>query len=156
MKKNKLVVECSKNPVLFDKSYLQYVPYEGDAEVKPIYGKNLLESGKEEDGIDFEYVGDTVEGRRMYITHRGGRGQGKTQKVIKSLKEENYKLKNEYYMAEARRHSAQWKYDELEKRVKEFEKWLLGEKMMFYKGSDGETLMRYNETVNIWKEIMDK
>ena len=34
----------------------------------------------------------------------------------------------------------------------EFEKWLLGEKMMFYSG-DGEKLIRYNETKNKWLEL---
>lgn len=37
--------------------------------------------------------------------------------------------------------------------VNEFDKWLLGEKMMFYKGNDGETLIRYNETKNKWLEL---
>lgn len=36
--------------------------------------------------------------------------------------------------------------------VNEFDKWLLGEKMMFYNG-DGETLIRYNETKNKWLEL---
>ena len=37
--------------------------------------------------------------------------------------------------------------------INEFDNWLLGEKMMFYKGSDGETLIRFNETVNKWLEL---
>ena len=37
--------------------------------------------------------------------------------------------------------------------INEFDKWLLGEKMMFYKGSDGETLIRYGETKNKWLEL---
>ena len=37
--------------------------------------------------------------------------------------------------------------------INEFDKWLLGEKMMFYKGSDGETLIRFNETTSKWLEL---
>ncbi len=37
--------------------------------------------------------------------------------------------------------------------INEFDNWLLGEKMMFYKGGDGETLIRFNETVNKWLEL---
>ena len=37
--------------------------------------------------------------------------------------------------------------------INEFDEWLLGEKMMFYKGSDGETLIRYGETTNKWLEL---
>ena len=37
--------------------------------------------------------------------------------------------------------------------ISEFDEWLLGEKMMFYKGSDGETLIRYGETKNKWLEL---
>ena len=37
--------------------------------------------------------------------------------------------------------------------INEFDKWLLGEQMMFYRGSDNETLIRFNETVNKWLEL---
>ena len=37
--------------------------------------------------------------------------------------------------------------------INEFDKWLLGEQMMFYKGSDGETLIGYGETRNKWLEL---
>lgn len=37
--------------------------------------------------------------------------------------------------------------------ISEFDEWLLGEKMMFYKGSDEETLIRYGETKNKWLEL---
>ena len=37
--------------------------------------------------------------------------------------------------------------------INEFDKWLLGEQMMFYKGSDDERLIRYGETKNKWLEI---
>lgn len=37
--------------------------------------------------------------------------------------------------------------------ISEFDEWLLGEKMMFYKGSDEETLIRYGETQNKWLEL---
>lgn len=37
--------------------------------------------------------------------------------------------------------------------INEFEKWLLSEKMMFYRGDDGEKLIRYNETKNKWLEL---
>ena len=37
--------------------------------------------------------------------------------------------------------------------INEFNKWLLGEKMMFYRGSDDETLIIYNETKNKWLEL---
>lgn len=45
--------------------------------------------------------------------------------------------------------------EDLEKKdniINEFDKWLLGERMMFYNG-DGETLIRYNETKNKWLEL---
>lgn len=35
----------------------------------------------------------------------------------------------------------------------EFDKWLLGEQMMFYKGSDNERLIRFGETKNKWLEL---
>lgn len=37
--------------------------------------------------------------------------------------------------------------------INEFDKWLLGEKMMFYKGSDNERLIRFGETKNKWLEL---
>lgn len=37
--------------------------------------------------------------------------------------------------------------------VNEFDKWLLGEKMMFYRGSDNERLIRFGETKNKWLEL---
>ena len=37
--------------------------------------------------------------------------------------------------------------------VNEFDKWLLGERMMFYRGSDDEQLIRYGETKNKWLEL---
>lgn len=37
--------------------------------------------------------------------------------------------------------------------INEYDKWLLGEQMMFYKGSDGERLIRYGETKNKWLEL---
>ena len=37
--------------------------------------------------------------------------------------------------------------------VNEFDKWLLGEKMMFYRGSDDERLIRFGETKNKWLEL---
>lgn len=37
--------------------------------------------------------------------------------------------------------------------VKEFDKWLLGQQMMFYKSSDGERLIRYGETKNKWIKL---
>lgn len=37
--------------------------------------------------------------------------------------------------------------------INEFDKWLLGEQMMFYKGNDGETLIRFNETISKWLEL---
>ena len=37
--------------------------------------------------------------------------------------------------------------------INEFDKWLLGEQMMFYRGSDDEKLIRYNETKNKWLEL---
>ena len=49
--------------------------------------------------------------------------------------------------------SLQKEIERLNNIINEFDKWLLGEKMMFYKGSDGETLIRYNETKNKWLEL---
>ena len=37
--------------------------------------------------------------------------------------------------------------------INEFDKWLLGEKMMFYRSSDNERLIRYGETKNKWLEL---
>lgn len=37
--------------------------------------------------------------------------------------------------------------------INEFDKWLLGEQMIFYKGSDEETLIRYGETTKKWLEL---
>ena len=37
--------------------------------------------------------------------------------------------------------------------INEFDKWLLGEQMMFYKGSDNEKLIRYGETKLKWLEL---
>ena len=37
--------------------------------------------------------------------------------------------------------------------VNEFDKWLLGEQMMFYRGSDNERLIRFGETRNKWLEL---
>ena len=40
--------------------------------------------------------------------------------------------------------------------IEEFDKWLLGEKMMFYKSDDGERLIRYGETKNKWLELKER
>ena len=48
------------------------------------------------------------------------------------------------------------KDDEIERLnniINEFDKWLLGEQMMFYKGSDNEKLIRYGETKLKWLEL---
>ena len=37
--------------------------------------------------------------------------------------------------------------------INEFDKWLLGEKMLFYRSSDNERLIRYGETKNKWLEL---
>ena len=37
--------------------------------------------------------------------------------------------------------------------IDEFDKWLIGEKMMFYKSDDGERLIRFGETKNKWLEL---
>ena len=37
--------------------------------------------------------------------------------------------------------------------INEFDKWLLGEQMMFYRGSDNERLIRFGETRNKWLEL---
>ena len=54
-------------------------------------------------------------------------------------------------------------YEKLEQKLErykniidEFDKWLLGEQMMFYKGSDGERLIRYGETKKVWLELKGK
>lgn len=49
----------------------------------------------------------------------------------------------------------QQKINELQEKIKKFDEWLMGEKMMFYKGIEGERLIRYYETQYKWKEIMD-
>ena len=43
---------------------------------------------------------------------------------------------------------------QLKEKIKKFDEWLMGERMMFYKGTDGERLIRYYETQCKWKEIM--
>ena len=62
----------------------------------------------------------------------GGREKSKTKEIIEDMQQEIERLNNI---------------------IKEFDEWLLGEKMMFYKGSDGETLIRYGETTNKWLEL---
>ena len=37
--------------------------------------------------------------------------------------------------------------------INKFDKWLLGEQMMFYRGSDDERLIRFGETKNKWLEL---
>lgn len=37
--------------------------------------------------------------------------------------------------------------------INEFDKWLLGEQMMFYRGPDNERLIRYGETKSKWLEL---
>ena len=37
--------------------------------------------------------------------------------------------------------------------IDEFDNWLIGEKMMFYKSDDGERLIRFGETKNKWLEL---
>lgn len=37
--------------------------------------------------------------------------------------------------------------------INEFDEWLLGEQMMFYRSSDNERLIRYGETKNKWLEL---
>lgn len=39
--------------------------------------------------------------------------------------------------------------------INEFDKWLLGEKMLFYKSDDGSRLIRYCETKNKWLELKE-
>ena len=40
--------------------------------------------------------------------------------------------------------------------IDEFDEWLIGEKMMFYKSNDGERLIRYGETKSKWLEEKQK
>ena len=40
--------------------------------------------------------------------------------------------------------------DRLNNIINDFDEWLLGEQMMFYKSNDGERLIRYGETTNKW------
>ena len=44
-------------------------------------------------------------------------------------------------------------FDRLNNIINEFDKWLLGEQMMFYRGSDDERLIRFGETKNKWLEL---
>ena len=37
--------------------------------------------------------------------------------------------------------------------INEFDKWLLGEQMMFYRSSDNERLIRFGETKSKWLEL---
>lgn len=43
--------------------------------------------------------------------------------------------------------------ERLERIINEFDKWLLGEQMMIYRGSDCESLIRLVETKNKWLEL---
>lgn len=61
-----------------------------------------------------------------------------------------YELRDDY---EDGLEKAQQEIDRLNNIIDEFDKWLIGEKMMFYKGSDGERLIRYGETKKIWLEL---
>lgn len=40
--------------------------------------------------------------------------------------------------------------------IDEFNEWLIGEKMMFYKSNNGERLIRYEETKSKWLEEKQK
>lgn len=51
--------------------------------------------------------------------------------------------------------SSQKEIERLNNVINEFDKWLLGEKMLFYKSSDGETLIRYGETTNKWLALKE-
>ena len=50
-------------------------------------------------------------------------------------------------------HEQQWEIERLNNIINEFDKWLLGEQMMFYRSSDDERLIRYGETKNKWLEL---
>ena len=71
----------------------------------------------------------------------------------KRLREENKKLKAlcDKYEEEHKTVFEEWK--KTIGIIDKFDKWLLGEQMMFYKGTDGETLIRYREAVNKWLEL---
>ena len=43
--------------------------------------------------------------------------------------------------------------ERIQKEIDEFDKWLIGEKMMFYKSDDGERLIRFGETKYKWLEL---
>ena len=45
--------------------------------------------------------------------------------------------------------------DRLNNTINEFDKWLIGEQMMFYKSDDGERLIRYAETTSKWLELKE-
>lgn len=47
----------------------------------------------------------------------------------------------------------QQEIERLKNIVNEFDKWLIGEQMMFYRSNDDERLIRYNEIKNKWVEL---
>ena len=59
--------------------------------------------------------------------------------IIQALSLDNSKLEREI--------------ERLNNIINEFDKWLLGEQMMFYRGSDNERLIRYGETKLKWLEL---
>lgn len=69
------------------------------------------------------------------------------------LKKENKQLKElcDKYEEEHKTTFEEWKKDI--NIIDEFDKWLIGEKMMFYKSNDGERLIRFGETKNKWLEL---
>ena len=77
-------------------------------------------------GVDLMYNNDLSK-EQIKIAHKRAE-----ENDIKLLQEENNRLNNI---------------------IDEFDKWLIGEKMMFYKSDDGERLIRFGETKNKWLEL---
>lgn len=67
----------------------------------------------------------------------------------KKIKRLNKKLENLEKLNNANYQS----FIEVNNIINEFDKWLLGEQMMFYKSSDDERLIRYEETKFKWLEL---
>ena len=60
-----------------------------------------------------------------------------------------------FYSMQKQIDEKQQEIERLNNIIDKFDKWLLGEKMLFYRGSDDERLIRYYETKNKWLKLKE-
>ena len=76
-------------------------------------------------------------------------------KEIERLNKENKILRENAEHNDKVVDKVNWENKRLNNIINEFDNWLLGEQMMFYRGSDNERLIRFGETKNKWLELKD-